>query len=242
MRGVRGPGSVLPPLDSFSLTGCAGDDVARLTCILEESGGRCVLGDTLHVELYIVGDAGDLDNIARLAEGQEGEVVVFTGKFDPFIFRREYGVFPVEYLYSRGLKGLVLVGLDVVASWEFGMLARNDLRLVYLPMDSGLRGGFLPLSDLLDAGVKIGLGSGFLDGEMGACDFRGVVWAAVMNQCSVLRGMGACRGVLGAVVGGWEVYGLEDGVLDGVRKIDGLEAFKVLYGFSRMGVWAGLDF
>ena len=227
----------LTPLDAFSLVGCGASYVDSVFC----GSNRCVLEDKVVGTILDVRDEHSMDNLVEKASGSDGlPVVVFYESFNPYRFRKKHGVFPVEYLVSRGLRGAVLVGLDVIASWEFGLLVENDLRVVYLPVDSGLRGGFLPLTDLVDRSVKVGVGSGFRDGRMGVCDFRGVVWSAVLNQCSVLRSWDACRGVLAGVVGGWEVYGLRSGVLEWVRKIEGERAFQILYRYARTGVW-GLD-
>lgn len=105
--------------------------------------------------------------------------------YEPGLCEKKYGVRPTE-LYDR----LGALGPHVVASQgvsllpdEIEILRRNGCRLVHMPLSNcEVGGGFAPVPQLLEAGIRVGLGT---DGYVN--DFFEVMRGAFLMHKSVAK-------------------------------------------------------
>ena len=78
-------------------------------------------------------------------------------------FKREKGVFPIEYLAKKNLLSnkIMLSHINWVSSWEVESIAYSRPRIVVCPYSDTLFGisGLPPIKPLLDRGVVIGIGT-----------------------------------------------------------------------------------
>jgi hypothetical protein len=217
-------------IDALSFTGKCRD--TAVICDMEK--GMCITPGGSKLVLVVVKDLDDLLGI----KGIGGETLIyFPDQRIAYEAKRKTGSMVIEFLDSRleGISGLVIAGLHVVASWEFDILARNKWSYIYLPIDASFTGDFVPLFELVEKGVNVALGSGAKDALFDVCDFRGVVWTALINQYNILRDDRSILGVWRAALGGWRVYGLKEPEyvekLYAVKNLD--KVFEMIYLYSR---------
>ena len=78
--------------------------------------------------------------------------------------KTRYGVFPVEYLDKLGLitAKTILVHLGWITNWELDIVARSNAKCVHCPVSNMklATAGFVPLREMLDKGITVGLGTG----------------------------------------------------------------------------------
>ncbi|HIQ02962.1 MAG TPA: amidohydrolase [Desulfurococcales archaeon] len=77
--------------------------------------------------------------------------------------KKEYNVFPVEYLNMLGVlsENMILVHLGWITSWEIELISRCNCKVVHCPTSNMklATGGILPLLVMLDKGITVGLGT-----------------------------------------------------------------------------------
>lgn len=85
-----------------------------------------------------------------------------------YLFRREKGEWPVEYMYRRGWlrRSTILVHLNWVLSQEIELIARAGSGVVVCPSSSMrlAEAGFPPIYEMLGKGIRVGIGT---DGSSG---------------------------------------------------------------------------
>lgn len=164
---------------------------------------------------------------------------------DIFKFRDKTGMFPVEWLSSRGMltDDLILAGIGWVTSWEVGMLAERRARVLIFPLLDAyiLAGSFVPLKELLSGGVVIGLGSYtpklglasnlFSLSRILLAQYRSNYWSLDLTPREVL-----CL----ASAGGYRVYGIRGGAIKEGNRADliGLDYARV--GLPGVGIYTSI--
>ena len=217
-------------LDALSFTPECSDKAV----VCDTDNGTCALPGGRKLELLVI---RNMDDIFRIDRVSGDTVLYFTNQGIAYKAKRKTGSMVLELLDERldGASGVIVAGLHVIASWEFDILARNEWGYIYLPVDASLTGDFVPLYELAGKNVKVALGSGVNDARFRVCDYRGVVWTALINQYNILRDNRSILGVWRAAIGGWRVYGLEEP--DYVRKLYNIGdpdiALRMVYLYAR---------
>ncbi len=217
-------------LDALSFTGECSDTAV----VCDTNNGICALPDGRRLGLLVI---RDLDDIFRIDRVNDNTVLYFPSQKIAYNAKRKTGSMVLELLdeHLNEAGRVVVAGLHVIASWEFDILARNKWGYIYLPIDASFTGDFVPLYELAEKNVKIALGSGVSDARFHICDYRGVVWTALINQYNILRDNRSILGVWRAALGGWSVYGLEEPVY--VGKLHSIKdpdiALRMIYLYAR---------
>jgi len=84
------------------------------------------------------------------------------GTYEPHYTQKKFGLRPIHYYDKLGVLGerSLLSQCVVLDSTEIELLARRKARMTHMPLSNcEVGGGIAPLPDLVDAGVRIGLGS-----------------------------------------------------------------------------------
>ena len=202
--------------------------------VCDTNNGICALPGGRRLGLLVI---RNLDDIFRIDGVNDDTVLYFPDQRIAYNAKRKTGSMVLELLDERlnGTSRVIVAGLHVVASWEFGILARNKWGYIYLPIDASFTGDFVPLYELAEKNVKVALGSGVSDARFRVCDYRSVVWTALINQYNILKDDKSILGVWRAALGGWRVYGLEEPGY--VRKLynagDPDSALKMIYLYAR---------
>jgi hypothetical protein len=200
--------------------------------VCEENRKICYLPNGKTVNLKIVLTINDLKDINI----EPPIILYFPDSRIAYDAKKKTGSMILELLNDRfeGVKDIIISGLHVIASWEFNILAENDWGYIYLPIDASISGDFVPLYELEELGIRVGLGSGKFDSRFNVCDFPVVVWSAFLNQYNLLRDDKAIPGVWRAALGGWKVYNLEEPEeIKSLTKLTPKQALKQIYYFSR---------
>jgi len=193
---------------------------------------RCNLPYGNKMKLKIIYGVNDIENM----DIQEPTILYFPDSRIAYDAKKKTGSMVLELLNDKleGYRDIIIAGLHVMASWEFNVLAENDWGYIYLPIDASINGDFVPLYELDKLGVRVALGSGYMDSKFDVCDFPVVVWSALLNQYNLLREEKAITGVWKAALGGWRVYHLnEPEEIKGLVEQDPSKALKHIYEFSR---------
>ncbi len=216
-------------LDGFNLNPECNRGVAA-SCSINER--KCILSNGETLKLIVIKSLEDLERV--VSEKVEGVVYIMDNSFI-YGLKKQKGLMLTEYLREIGVreKSIVISGLHVIASWEFTILHDMEWGYVYLPIDAGFNGHFVPLYELWDNGVSIALGSGWLDAQYNTCDYRGVVWSAVLNQYHVLRDEKSLLGVLQAAVSALHVYGIDNTPVNLLEGFTPQKALRILYSYAR---------
>lgn len=84
------------------------------------------------------------------------------GTYEPAAIQEKFGLRPIQYYDRLGVLGesSLLSQCVVIDQDEVELLARRKARMTHMPLSNcEVGGGIAPLPDLVDAGVRVGLGS-----------------------------------------------------------------------------------
>ncbi len=145
--------------------------------------------------------------------------------------KRRLGVFPVEYLESKGcLEGcdVVMVHLNWVTSWELDIMARRNVKAVVCP-SSGMKlanAGFTPVLEMLEKKIPVALGTD------GACSANRLSVFDEMRQLVLLYRHNywntriTAYHALKVAMNGYEVLGIEPPRIGAPANIIGVDLRK----------------
>jgi 5-methylthioadenosine/S-adenosylhomocysteine deaminase len=109
-------------------------------------------------------DADFIRQVYQLAE--EGDDLVHShcseGAYEPQYTLEKFGLRPIQYYDQLGVLGerSLLSQCVMLDPTEIELLARRKARMTHMPLSNcEVGGGIAPLPDLLNAGVRVGLGS-----------------------------------------------------------------------------------
>ncbi|MET1128541.1 MAG: amidohydrolase family protein [Thermoproteota archaeon] len=161
----------------------------------------------------------ELADAARQAGARIG-VRASVDREEVYLVKRSTGKFPVELLHEAGVLGedTVVVCPGWAASWELSYIAESGSSVVYCPslsMASGY-GGHIPLSELIEMKVNVGVGTGnpaavghldvLREAHIGLLLQRYAYWDPALPLAELLRaaseGSGTILGAAGKVVKG----------------------------------------
>ena len=149
------------------------DDAARRAELGEQTSDEVQLGISPHAPYSVSAEiyhAAFRDNpagtpiVTHLAESDDEVDYLVRGE-GPIAEISEVvppGLTPVRYLAAEGLLKAVLVAAHCVKvdAEEIDLLARHDVAVAHCPRSNALLGcGIAPLRQLLDAGIRVGLGT-----------------------------------------------------------------------------------
>jgi len=129
-----------------------------------------------------------------------------------------HGVFPVELLDRLGFLGprTSLVHLGWVASWELRLIGERGATAVHCP-SSNMKlatGGFLPLREMLDAGINVALGTDGPASNNSLDMFREMRMAVLLSRNNYWHTrVGAGDALAMATRNGYRMLGLRGGAL-----------------------------
>lgn len=139
-----------------------------------ETGDRAIQIESMGYDLYT--PVVSIENLLEIDEGLveyyihnllnrniDVNISVSRTVEETLKFRREKGVFPVEYLAKKNLLSdkMMLSHINWVSSWELESIAYSRPRVIVCPYSDTLSGisGIPPIKPLLDKGVVVGVGT-----------------------------------------------------------------------------------
>jgi 5-methylthioadenosine/S-adenosylhomocysteine deaminase len=107
-------------------------------------------------------DADFIRQAYQLARSDLVHAHCSEGTYEPHYTLEKFGLRPIQYYDQLGVLGerSLLSQCVVLDSAEIELLARRKARMTHMPLSNcEVGGGIAPLPDLVDAGVRVGLGS-----------------------------------------------------------------------------------
>lgn len=133
--------------------------------------------------------------------------------------KREYGVFPVEYLNSLGLVSskVQLIHLGWITNWELGIIAGANARVTHAPTSNMklATAGHFPMRELMDMGVLVTLGTDGPASNNSLDMFREMKMAVLLQRHSYWDvGIKAVHAFKAATLNGYRLLGIDGGCID----------------------------
>ncbi|BDR91349.1 amidohydrolase [Vulcanisaeta souniana] len=133
--------------------------------------------------------------------------------------KRDYGVFPVEYLNSLGLVSSrsQLIHLGWVTNWELNIITRANARVTHAPTSNMklATAGHFPMRELMDMGVLVTLGTDGPASNNSLDMFREMKMAVLLQRHSYWDvGIKAIHAFKAATLNGYRLLGINGGCIN----------------------------
>ena len=185
---------------------------------LAEMGG--VVGRIVSVHAPYTSQPELYREAARLAERHGALLATHASETRDEVYsvKERYGVFPVELLERQGFLRpyTSLVHLGWVTSWELRLIEESGATTVHCP-SSNMKlatGGFVPLREMLDAGINVALGTDGPASNNSLDVFREMRMAVLLSRNNYWHTRVGARDALAmATVNGYRMLGLRGGAV-----------------------------